>query len=88
MKVCPTLLDTCSKTARGRRSVALPAENGTMIFTVLVGQVCASDGWTIATMNTNAAAVTRKRSRDPSTLRQHTIMLLPRIEVGSHKPTS
>ena len=39
MKVWPTLAETCSNTVRGSRSVALPGENGTMTWTLFVGQV-------------------------------------------------
>src|SRR5262245_799725 len=44
MMGCPTFADTCSNTVRGRRSMALPGENGTMIWTRLLGQVCAASG--------------------------------------------
>ena len=42
--VWPVCAATCSNTVRGTRSVALPAPNGTMTRTGLVGQVCAAAG--------------------------------------------
>src|SRR5262249_61801795 len=41
--VCPTSAATCSNMVRGSRSVALPAANGTMTWTRLVGQTLAAD---------------------------------------------
>jgi hypothetical protein len=47
-KVWPTCCCTCSNTARGTRSVALPAPNGTTIRTVLVGQAFVCESWAVA----------------------------------------
>src|SRR5580692_4229550 len=41
MKVCPVLSCKFSATMRATRSGVAPAANGTMIWTVLVGQSCA-----------------------------------------------
>jgi hypothetical protein len=54
----PTFADTCSNTVRGKRSVALPGENGTMTWTRLFGQLCAASGAAATIVSADVSATT------------------------------
>src|SRR5262249_5149316 len=56
MMGCPTLAETSSNTVRGKRSVALPGENGTITCPRLVGHACACAGVAAATAMIKPAA--------------------------------
>jgi hypothetical protein len=56
----PTCFDTCSNTVRGTRSVALPAENGTITRIDFVGHSWATAG-AVNNIAEHAAAIPKPR---------------------------